>query len=158
MTEEQRSYLAQRIAGRSRTRQECSLRIGRESSSQQVQRERSRGKVGETHMRICAGLILCIQQGCRAFSGKEQQHPSLSEIPTLQKQIVTCSRWKTGQFSTSSKLLSLPLVLIRLTLIIIDSFGVTLFPLVCSHKKTSSKVSLAKQAGLIYFLALFGRE
>lgn len=51
MTEEQRSYLAQRIAGRSRTLQECSLRTGRESSSQQVQRERSRGKVGETHER-----------------------------------------------------------------------------------------------------------
>lgn len=44
----QRSYLAQRVAGRSRTLQECSLKLGRQSSSQQVQRERSRGETGGT--------------------------------------------------------------------------------------------------------------
>lgn len=49
MTEEQKCYLAERVAGRSRTLQECSLLIGRESSSQ-VQRDRLRGKVEKRHV------------------------------------------------------------------------------------------------------------
>lgn len=70
---------------------------------------------------------------------------SVSEVLPLQKQIVTCSHWKTGQHFTSSKLLLLPLVLITVTLLIINTFGMTLFPLLWSHKKTSSNLSFAKQ-------------
>lgn len=40
-----------------------------------------------------------------------------------------CSHWKYGQHFPSSKLVSLPLALIILTLIIIHSFDMTLFPL-----------------------------